>query len=55
MRRQLRHVWPELAHFFGVRPWEIDDLTMGEIDEMLARLRKLPPIGGVVVRQPTGR
>lgn len=55
MRRQLRHVWPELAHFFGVRPWEIDDLTMGEIDEMLARLRKLPQIGGVVMMQPTGR
>ncbi len=55
MRRQLRAVWPELAHWFGVRPWEIEDLTRGEIDEMLARLRKLPPMGGVVMMQPTGR
>lgn len=52
MRRQLRRVVPELAHYFGVRPWEIDELTYGEIDELLRRLRTLPPIGGVVMMQP---
>lgn len=53
MRRQLRRVTPELAHYFGVRPWEIEDCTYGEIDELLSRLKKLPPIGGVVMMQPT--
>jgi len=43
---------PELAHWFGVRPWEVEQLTRAELDEMLARLKKLPPIGGTVMMQP---
>lgn len=55
MRRQLLRATPELAHYYGVRPWEIEQLTRAELDEMLTRLKKLPPIGGVVMMQAPGR
>lgn len=30
LRRQLRANLPALAHWFGIRPWEVDDLTEAE-------------------------
>lgn len=47
MRRRLRRVAPELAHYFGLLPWQLDDLTFGELEEFHKRLAKLPPIGAV--------
>lgn len=49
MRRQLRHVLPELMHWFGLHPRDLDDLTYGELEEIHKRLAKLPPIGAVQV------
>lgn len=41
---------PELAAWFGIRPWEVDELTAGEIDVLIGRLKQgVPPIGGVVL------
>ena len=51
MRRQLRAILPELAHWFGLKPWEVEDLTYGEIEQFNKRLSKLPPIGGVIQYQ----
>lgn len=48
MRRRLQGFVPELAHYYGLLPWMLDDLTGGEVDELLDRLRKAPPIGGFV-------
>lgn len=45
---------PELAHWFGIRPWEIDDLTYGELDEFTRRLRSLPPVGGTALVEMKG-
>lgn len=49
MRRQLRAALPGLAHWFGIRPWEVEDLTYGEIDVLMRALEKLPPVGGVAL------
>ena len=49
MRRQLRAALPGLAHWFGIRPWDIDDLTFGELDMFVQALGKLPPVGGTVL------
>jgi len=46
------NVQPELAHWFGLRPADLDDLTRNELDQFLGRLRKLPPIGGMMMMQP---
>jgi len=40
-----------LAHWFGLRPADLDELTRTEIDQFLGRLKKLPPIGGSVMMQ----
>ena len=55
MRRQLRRVLPELAHWFALKPADLDDMTYGELDVFLARLRKLPPVGGVQMVQMKDR
>jgi len=49
VRRQLRAALPGLAHWFGIRPWEVEDLTFGEIDMFVQALGKLPPVGGTVL------
>lgn len=41
MRRELRSQLPAFSHVFGIQPWQIDDLTYGEIDVYLAALRDL--------------
>ena len=46
MRRQLRRALPELAHWFGLRPADIDAMPHAEVDEFVKRLKHLPPIGG---------
>lgn len=35
MRRALRDRWPAFAERFGIRPWELDLLTYGEVDALL--------------------
>lgn len=34
MRRALRDQWPAIAERFGIRPWELDLLTFGELDAL---------------------
>lgn len=41
MRRQLRDALPVLSHWFGIRPWEIDLLTFGEIEVYIRALEKI--------------
>lgn len=35
-----------MAHWFGVRPWELDMLTDLEVSVLMARLEQCPPVGG---------
>ena len=32
MRRDLRHEFPRLSHWFGVKPTDIDHMTLREVD-----------------------
>lgn len=41
MRRALRQHLPAFAHLFGIRPWEIEDLTPLEIETFIAAARDL--------------
>lgn len=41
MRRALRATLPALAFHFGIRPWEVDDLTYGEMSPFLDALQNL--------------
>jgi hypothetical protein len=36
-----------LAHWFGLRPDDVDDLTYAEVGEFVRRLSTLPPVGSV--------
>jgi len=42
-------VLPELAHWFGLTPPMVNDLTSAEAEEFLNRLNDVPPIGGVLL------
>lgn len=42
-------------HWFGLKPWELDNLTAGEINELLNRLKKMPPPGWVFAGAPKDR
>ena len=42
---------PGLAHWFGLKPGDVEELTYGEIEVFLTALRKCPPIGGAVQYQ----
>jgi hypothetical protein len=40
---------PSFAHHFGIKPWEVADLTYGEVEDFLAAIKQLnkpPPKGG---------
>lgn len=41
MRRALRASLPALAYHFGIRPWEIDDLSYGEVIVFIQALQDL--------------
>lgn len=41
MRRVLRASLPAFSHFFGIHPWQIDDLTFGEMVHYQRALREL--------------
>ena len=41
MRRVLRASLPAFSHFFGIHPWQVDDLTYGEIAYYQAALADL--------------
>ncbi len=41
MRRALRVRLPALSYHFGIHPWQVDDLTYGEIEVYLAALNDL--------------
>ncbi len=41
-------VLPELAHWFGIMPWQVDDLRPDERERLISRLAALPPIGGSI-------
>jgi hypothetical protein len=45
MRRALRAKLPALAYHFCIRPWEVDDLTYGEIVTFLDALSDLNESG----------
>ena len=38
MRRALLRSWPALSKFFGLYPWDIDRLTMDELNEYLRQM-----------------
>lgn len=38
MRRALRKRLPALTHFYGLRPWEVERLSFGELAEYLDQL-----------------
>jgi hypothetical protein len=38
---------PELAHWYSLKPADLDDLTDAEASELLKRMRTFPPIGAV--------
>lgn len=31
----MRPLWPALTRFYGLKPWEVDLLTSGEVDEYI--------------------
>ena len=41
MRRALRTSLPAFSYHFGIHPWQVDDLTFGEIDSYLKALADL--------------
>lgn len=41
MRRALRASLPAFSHHFGIQPWQVDDLTYGEIEVYLRALKDL--------------
>lgn len=41
MRRALRAVLPSLSFHFGIHPWQVDDLTFGEVALYLSALEDL--------------
>lgn len=45
MRRALRTKLPALSMHFGIHPWQVDDLTYGEIAEYLQALQELSQKG----------
>ena len=49
-REQLRHLLPAFSHFFGIQPWDIDQLTFSELEvylsEIAALQQKLKENGG---------
>ena len=48
MRRELLAVLPQLAHRYGIRPWEVERLTYDELQAFLDALKACPPVGGTV-------
>lgn len=38
IRRALREQLPALTHFYGLRPWEVEHLSFGEVTEYLNQL-----------------
>lgn len=41
MRRALRESLPAFSLHFGIHPWQVDDLTFGELEVYLTALRVL--------------
>lgn len=41
MRRVLRASLPAFSYHFGIQPWQVDDLTYGEVDEYMRVLADL--------------
>jgi hypothetical protein len=41
VRRQLRRLLPAFSYHFGIQPWQVDDLTYGEMSVYLDALRDL--------------
>lgn len=42
---------PALAHWFGLKPSDIDELAPVELDEFMKTLGQCPPVGGVLMMQ----
>lgn len=36
MRRALLRSWPALTRYYGLRPWDVDLLTIDELNEYLS-------------------
>lgn len=41
MRRRLLKAWPALSYHFGLRPWDVDRLSMDELNEYLVQIPKV--------------
>lgn len=48
IRRAIGDRWPALSHWFGLRPWDVERLSWGELFDYLEALDGLPPIGRTV-------
>ena len=35
MRRALLRSWPALSRFYGLKPWDVEQLTVDELNEYL--------------------
>lgn len=41
MRARLTAAWPDLSHYFGIHPWDVERLTYGEIDAYVEALNEI--------------
>jgi len=46
MRRALGNRLPALSHFYGIKPWEVDDLTYSEVRIFLDAIARHSKDGG---------
>lgn len=51
MRRALVREWPAFCRFYGIRPWEIDQLTTDELHEFVTQRRDFERESARLARQ----
>lgn len=41
MRAALAEAWPALSRFFGLKPWDVERLTLVELNAYLVALKEM--------------
>ncbi len=41
MRARLLNAWPDLSHYFGIHPWDVERLSYVEIDSYVEALNEI--------------
>lgn len=41
IRARLLQLWPNLSHYFGIKPWEVGRLTVPELNEYQRWIKEL--------------